>query len=144
MTETDASTIEGVDVDGMRAYLDGVAVEFAVLFGSHARGTADAASDVDVALKFPDDADDRERFDRRNRIDAELQTYAEEFVDVSDLGSLPAAVAHAALRDGILLTGEEAATERYRERVATEYESASPERERERREVIDRLAGGEV
>ena len=75
------STIEDVDLEGMQAYLAETDVEFAVLFGSHARGTADADSDVDIALRFPESLSDRNRFDLRNRVDAELQAYADGFVD---------------------------------------------------------------
>lgn len=49
-------------------------VVFAVLFGSHARETADE-SDVDIALCFPDEMDAYERFRLRNRVDANLQEY---------------------------------------------------------------------
>ena len=53
-------------------------------------------------------------------------------------------VAHAALRDGIILIGDERDVESYRERIKTEYDATSPDRERERREFIDRLARGDV
>jgi len=42
-----------VDLDGIRQYLAGTDVEFAILFGSRARGSAGEASDVDIALRFP-------------------------------------------------------------------------------------------
>jgi len=48
-----------------------------------------------------------ERFRRRNRIDADLQAYADQFVDVSDIESLPTHVAHAALQDGVRLVGDQ-------------------------------------
>lgn len=137
-------TIEGVDIEGLRDYLAQADVEFAVLFGSRARGTATESSDVDIALRFPEDLDDRGRFRRRNRIDAAVQEYAADFVDVSDLNSLPTSVAYAALRDGILLVGDQQATERYYERIKAEYEETADERDRERRSFIDRLARGDV
>jgi hypothetical protein len=99
---------------------------------------------VDVALRFPEKMTDHERFDARNRIDAGLQEYADGFVDVSDVDSLPTPVAYAALRDGIVLTGDERAVETYRERIGREYEATANERERERREFIDRLARGDT
>jgi hypothetical protein len=99
---------------------------------------------VDVALRFPEEMDAHERFRLRNRIDAHLQEYAEGFVDVSELSSLPTPVAYAALRDGIVLAGDEQTVESYREQVKQEYEANADERERERREFIDRLARGDT
>jgi predicted nucleotidyltransferase len=124
----------------MSDYLSQTEVVFAVLFGSRAQGTADESSDVDVALQFPDEMDIHERFRLRNRIDASLQEYAEGFVDVSDIGSLPTPIAHAALLDGIVLVGDEHVVELFRDQVKQEYEATADERERERRESIDRLA----
>lgn len=144
MADTGEPNVEGVDVAGMRDYLARTAVVFAVLFGSHARGEAESSSDVDVALRFAEGMDDHERFHARNRIDADLQEYAERFVDVSDIDSLPTPVARAALRDGIVLVGDEQAVKEYGEQVEREYEASADERERERREFIDRLARGET
>lgn len=144
MTSAGGPTVEGVNIDEMRDYLVQTEVVFAVLFGSRARDTADETSDVDVALRFPEEMDTHEQFRLRNRIDAHLQEYAESFVDVSDIGSLPTPVAHAALRDGIVLVGDEEAVESYREQVTQEYEATADERERERRAFIDRLARGDT
>ncbi|WP_436926343.1 type VII toxin-antitoxin system MntA family adenylyltransferase antitoxin [Halosimplex amylolyticum] len=137
-------TVESVDIEELREYLARTDVVFAVLFGSHARGTATKSSDVDIALRFPDDQDDHERFRRRNRIDAAVQEYATGFVDVSDIEALPTSVAYAALRDGVLLAGDPQAVESSYERVEREYEASESERERERRSFIDRLARGDV
>lgn len=144
MPSSGEPSMEGVDVDGLRKYLSGEDIVFAVLFGSHARGTADETSDVDIALRFPADMDDLERFRRRNRIDADLQEFATGFVDVSDIETLPTPVAYAALRDGILLVGDEHAAATYQEQVEAEYETTAEEREQERRAFIDRLARGDV
>lgn len=144
MPNSGKPTIEGVDIDRLRDYLAQTDIVFAVLFGSHARGTADETSDIDIALRFPDDMDDHDRFRRRNRIDADLQAYADGFVDVSDIETLPTLVAYAALRDGVLLAGNEHAAEAYQEQVKTEYETTANEREQERQEFLDRLARGDV
>lgn len=143
MTSAGEPSIEGVNLAGMRGYLVQTAVVFAILFGSHARGTADESSDVDVTLRF-EGMDDHERFRTRNRIDANLQEYADGFVDVSDIDSLPKPVAYAALRDGIVLVGDEQTVEKYRGQVEREYEASADDRERDRRELIDRLARGDT
>lgn len=144
MASTGESDIENVNIAGMSDYLTQTDVVFAVLFGSYARDTADSSSDVDIALRFPDEMDDYERFHLRNGIVAELQQYADTFVDVSDLDSLPLPVAHAALRDGRLLMGDEKTVDAYRKQVKQEYEATAEKREREHREFIDRLARGDV
>jgi predicted nucleotidyltransferase len=144
MVKSRESTVEGVDLEGMRAYLEGTAVEFAVLFGSRAQQTADAGSDVDIALGFPASMSDYDRFRLRNRVDAELQAYADSFVDVSDLDSLPNPVAHAALRDGIRIVGDDDTVEAYQSQVDAVYETKSGTREHENEAFIDRLARGDT
>ena len=137
-------SIEGVSIDGIRDTLARSELVFAVLFGSYARGTVDESSDVDITLRFPDEMGARERFRLRNRLDAELQQYAEDFVDVSDIDALPTSVAHTALREGDLLVGDESTVEAYRKRIFKEYEATADERERKRRDLIERLAAGNV
>lgn len=133
---------ESIDVEGMVEHLDDAGVEYAVLFGSHARDEAANDSDVDVAVRFPDDCTPRERFERRNRVDAALQSHADGFVDVSDLAELPASVARRALRDGVLLVGDEAVRASDRARIEREYEATREEREAARRAFLDDLAEG--
>lgn len=135
---------DDVDVEGIRAYLAEADVNFAVLFGSSASDTTHESSDVDVAVRFPAEMTPKERFRRRNRIDAELQAYADRFVDVSDIEDLPLPVVRRALRDGIRLVGDQQDIDAYRERIEAEYETSAAERKRERQELIDRLANGEV
>jgi predicted nucleotidyltransferase len=144
MTDAGELDVEGVDVSSMVEYLAEVPVVFAVLFGSHARGFAEPASDVDLALRFPEEMDRIDCFRLRDRIDAELQRYADRFVDVSDVDALATPVAYNALRDGRLLVGDEETVAAYREQVEDEYETAASEREREQREFIERLARGDV
>ncbi|WP_440008986.1 type VII toxin-antitoxin system MntA family adenylyltransferase antitoxin [Halomicrococcus sp. SG-WS-1] len=144
MVTTGDPDIETVDLAGLRSYLGQTAVVFALLFGSYARETASASSDVDLALQFPDDLDARERFRHRNRIDADVQAYADGFVDVSDIERLPTEVQYAAVRDGILLVGDEATVDAYCEQITDEYEETASDRQRERQEFIDCIASGDV
>ncbi|MCO8255779.1 nucleotidyltransferase domain-containing protein [Haladaptatus sp. AB618] len=144
MKRTSDTDIDGIDVTRFQSYLSQTEVTFALLFGSHARGTATPTSDVDIVLHFPDQFDARERFQRRNRIDADLQAYAAGFVDVSDIEQLPLNVVHSAVRDGILLVGDETAVDDYRTQIEQEYDATADERKRERQEFINRLASGDV
>jgi len=56
------STGGGVDVDATSDRPTHTEVVSAVLFGSHARETTDDPSDVDVALRFPDEMVTHDRF----------------------------------------------------------------------------------
>jgi len=49
---------EDVDIEGLEDYFTEADVSFAILFGSHARGTADGSSDVDIAVRFPEHVDE--------------------------------------------------------------------------------------
>lgn len=144
MSQPDAPGDLAVDYEAMREYLAATDVEFAVVFGSHARGSASRSSDVDIAIQFHESKAKGDRFRARNRIDAELQGYSDGFVDVSDIDELPLTVAHAALVDGRLLVGNEDAFTARREQVRQSYESTAAEREREREAFIDRLARGDT
>ncbi|WP_241982752.1 hypothetical protein [Halorubrum sp. ASP121] len=63
---------------------------------------------------------------------------------MSDIDDLPLPIARAALRDGIRLVGDDRDIDASRERVEAEYEETATERERDRREFVDRLATGEL
>jgi predicted nucleotidyltransferase len=81
--------VEGVDVAAMRRYLAATDVRFATLFGSRVRDDDHESSDIDVALRFPDELSPTERFRRRNRINVDLQSHADALVDVSEIDDLP-------------------------------------------------------
>lgn len=134
----------GCDTEAMAEYLADTAVEFAVLFGSHAHGEATPESDVDIALRFSPDRSAHERFRLRNRIDAELQAFADSFVDVSDLDALPTPVAYRAVHDGVVLVGDDHTVDAYRAQISDAYEADEETRTEQREAFIDRLARGDV
>ncbi|MCL9817754.1 nucleotidyltransferase domain-containing protein [Natronocalculus amylovorans] len=84
MSKSDHPSFETIDLDGIQTYLNQTEVSFAVLSGSHARGVAAESSDVDIALQFPNELSDADRFRRRNRIDADPQVYVDGFVELMD------------------------------------------------------------
>lgn len=136
-------SVDGIDVDGIRTYLREQPVRFALLFGSRAREEDDDRSDVDVTLAFEERLDRMERFRRRNRIDAVLQSYAPVSVDVSDFETLPQPVARSALEEGLLLLGDEAALREAKRSTEADGETV-PQDRHDTREVLDRLASGDV
>lgn len=130
-------------IEVLRQYLAEQPVEFALLFGSHATGTATDRSDLDLVLKFPTTMGDEERFRRRNRIAGELMArLGREDVDVSDLDQLPTAIAHAALQEGIRLVGDEKAVDANREETAAAYQRTADDRQQSREALLRRLRQG--
>ena len=117
---------DGIDLAEVRSVFADVGVRYAVLFGSYATGSESQGSDIDICVRVPDEYTRRERFRRRNRIDALVQSAADPFVDVSDLQALPDSVALNALQDGTLLYGDH------------QTKTADERRPRERRD--DRVA----
>ncbi|WP_255192425.1 type VII toxin-antitoxin system MntA family adenylyltransferase antitoxin [Natronobeatus ordinarius] len=135
---------EAIDFEGIRSVLADNDVQYAVVFGSVARGEDTATSDIDLCLRFSDDLSPRERFDRRNRIDSVVQRYTTQFVDVSDVEALPDDVALNALREGVVIYGNETMKATDEQRLTDRVRSSKDEHTRERREFIDRLAEGNV
>lgn len=133
-----------IDLEAIRAVLADNDVQYAVVFGSVARGEETSTSDIDLCLQFSDDRSRRERFDRRNRIDSVVQRYTTQFVDVSDLEALPDEIALNALRDGVVIYGNERAKETDEQHLEGRVKGSKDEHTRERREFIDRLAEGNV
>lgn len=136
-------SLEGIDVEGLTRRLSTADLEYAILFGSRVTGNVSTRSDVDLCIRFPSDCSDRERFQRRNRIDADVQRFADTFVDVSDFESLPVEIAYNALRDGRLLCGDDTVVAADRRRIEERLSADRERRERDRRAFIERLAGGD-
>lgn len=138
----DASEQTEIDPAAIREVVEGYPVRLAVLYGSHARGTATAASDVDVAVAFESALSPEERLQRRVELTADLASaLATDDVDVADLDSIKPAVGRAVLRDGIVLVDDDCA-EMYEERFETAAaadEETHEERMRRFDEVLRRL-----
>jgi len=112
-------------------------IEFAVTFGSQ----LDSAqpSDLDIAVKFADELSVSERFRKRCFLSGNLQREAQQFVDISDIETLPLDVAHDAVT-GEFLCGDEQAFRRFREQVETEFERQREDIRRQQQATIDRIA----
>jgi|AntDeeMetageno50_2_1112565.scaffolds.fasta_scaffold06838_1 predicted nucleotidyltransferase len=114
-------------------------VEFAVVFGSRITGEPTRASDLDLAVKFPDDLSEAERFERRCFLSGDLQQDDLPFVDVSDIESLPLTVAHEALK-GTFVCGDEDAFKRFKTGIEARFDDRRDDLRRQQRAVIDRIA----
>lgn len=101
-------------------------VDAAYVFGSQARGTARARSDVDVAVIFSDGLDPVERFERRIDLINKLEDLLGRPVDVVDMEAAGSVLVHQVLKDGGLLFERDAGR-----RVAVEV--------RKRREYLDNV-----
>ena len=133
-----------VDLEGLRSVFDDADVQYVVVFGSYASGTASTSSDLDIGIRFADTCSRHDRFRQRNRLDAIVQSSAEPAVDVSDLEALPETVALNALQNGVLIYGNEAARAADENRLERRVENNSNKRDTQRRAFIDRLAEGDV
>lgn len=117
------------DLDVIRETLREHPVQLAILFGSYATGTANATSDVDIAVEFdarrPTDPEYNDAF---LGLSADLSdALGTNDVDLVDLRSASPAVAESIFSDGVLLVGtEEHAAELRQQRTTTDAETQSP------------------
>jgi predicted nucleotidyltransferase len=122
----------------MAALDDGIVCAY--LFGSHARGDARAASDVEVAILFMESPPARLeglRFDLAGALEARLHRP----VEIVVLNHAPADLVHRVLRDGsIVLERDRFARIRFEVKARNEYFDLTPVRARYRAAVNDRGA----
>lgn len=100
----------------VRSVLADHPVALGFLFGSRARGDADAGSDVDIAVVFDDAASDESGLRLRLGVDLALALGTDD-VDVVDLRSAPPALVRTAFRDGERIVGSADEAERLREKL---------------------------
>lgn len=118
-------------------------VTLAYLFGSHARGTADAESDIDIALLVAPALSKEERFDLRLTLRSAIAAALgrdSESVDLVILQDVPALLRYNVLRKGHLLFATNIAARRIFEReVENAYADESPFLDREADVTLDRI-----
>jgi predicted nucleotidyltransferase len=133
-----------LDIEGIRETLAEYPLRCVLLYGSHARGTPAADSDVDIAVAFDEGLSSTERLTHRSRLTADLMSVlGTNDVDVADLDAIRPAIGASALRTGRLLLGDPATVERYLERFERETPDPDTHEERMRRfdAILDRLEG---
>jgi len=126
-----------VDPDEMRSVLESHLVRLGVLFGSHARGTSDDHSDIDVAVAFEPPISDEQR--SRARIDLVVdltRALGTDDVDVVDLDAVRPEVGVGALEDGLVLVGE---SDEIEKRLATLKRRTTERTHEERMQRFDEL-----
>ena len=114
-------------------------VTFVIAFGSQVSGEPTRSSDLDLAVKFADDLSNRERFEKRCFLSGDLQQEDAPFVDLSDIETLPLAVAHEAI-NGVFVCGDENAFARFKDDLETTFAEQRDALSRQQRDVIDRIA----
>lgn len=144
MTAAIEDLADTVDLEGLRSVVAETDVRYAVVFGSYATRAATATSDLDIGVRFADECSRRDRFRQRNRIDAAAQSYADPFVDVHDLETVPDHVAVRALQEGLLWYGDAETKAMDERRLTRRLAETNDQRTRRRREFVDRLAEGDV
>ncbi|MFW6376599.1 MAG: type VII toxin-antitoxin system MntA family adenylyltransferase antitoxin [archaeon] len=132
----DDRTDQHVDPDRVARVVREYPVRLAVLFGSHARGTATTDSDVDVAVAYDEDCTPSERLDRRIALTTDLvECLGTNDVDVTDLDSVRPDVGRSALQHGTLLVGGSGVLEEYLDR----FERATRSTDDTHEERMDRF-----
>jgi predicted nucleotidyltransferase len=114
-------------------------VTFVIAFGSQVSGEPTRSSDLDLAVKFADDLSNRERFEKRCFLSGDLQQEDAPFVDLSDIETLPLAVAHEAI-NGVFVCGDENAFTQFKDDLETTFAEQRDALRRQQRDVIDRIA----
>lgn len=118
----------------------------AYLFGSYARGEANALSDIDVGLLLSEGMSAQERFERRLTIGLDLQrSFQRNDVDVVILNDAPLALAYRVLRDGQLLgCRDEDVRIQYSATIVSRYLDFKPFIERHHQAILERAQRGEL
>ncbi len=116
----------------------------AYLFGSVAKGTAGALSDVDVAVLLDDAVAGTDYFERRLQMMADLTAVTgSNQTDVIILNESPLTLQYAVLRDGLLLTcHDEEARARFTWQTIIRYLDYQPTLRRYEQAVLDRAGRG--
>jgi predicted nucleotidyltransferase len=118
-------------------------VTLAYLFGSHARGTADAESDIDIALLVAPAIPNEERFDLRLTLRSAIAVALgrdSDSVDLVILQDVPVLLRYNVLRKGHLLFATDIAARRAFEReVENAYADESPYLDREADITLGRI-----
>lgn len=114
-------------------------VRLGVLFGSRARDTAGAHSDIDVAVEFEPSVEDR--FRARLALGVALSgALGTDDIDVVDLADVRPAVGYSALEEGRLLVGGPDRAAELAAQFEAERERSTPRERRERfDEALERL-----
>ncbi|RQG96091.1 type VII toxin-antitoxin system MntA family adenylyltransferase antitoxin [Natrarchaeobius oligotrophus] len=131
---------DGVSLEALREVLEAYPVDVAILFGSHATGSAHSGSDFDVAVSFrnlePTEAEYNAAF---FGLSADLsETLESADVDLVDVRRCSPALAESIFDRGLLLIGEHRdVTTLRRERTTGELPTRSPRERLE--EAIDKI-----
>lgn len=141
MTDEGTPTTPTFDRNVVKRVLRRHPIRVGVLFGSHARGTETAESDVDVAVEFEESLSADERHEARIDLIVDLmRTLGVNDVDVTDLDGARPAVAASALRTGIVLIDDEGRADRLLDAFEADTTDRShEERMRQFDELLARL-----
>ena len=116
-------------------------IALAYLFGSHARGTADDESDIDIGILAEANLSKAERSDLKLRLIRELSdalSVPMEQVDVVILQDVPALLQFNIIRNGKVVFGKKQSAD-YILAVERAYEDESPYLDREAEVTIQRI-----
>lgn len=123
-------TARSAVVERVADVLDGHPVEFAMLFGSAARGDGADRGDVDLAVEFTDDAVESGYSDACLALAADLEDSLGEDVDVVTFASMSPVFHSVVLEEGVLVVGTVAGRAELERRFRRDAPSAEDARAR--------------
>jgi predicted nucleotidyltransferase len=129
----ESTTLDGsLDIDALRAVLREQPVQLAVLFGSHATGTAHATSDIDIAVEFDEDRPPDPGYnDVFLGLSADLSdALGTDSVDLVDFHAVPPGLAAAIFENGVLVVGEQTRASELRRQLPKNGSELQSPRER--------------
>lgn len=117
-------------------------VVLAYLYGSQARGEGGPLSDVDIAVLFTEDVNEKDRFQRVLRLIGELgHIFSRDDVQVVDLSEASPLMRHRIYYSGqVLYCADEAQRVRFSERALHEYVDTAPLRRIKKKYVLKRIS----
>ncbi|MFB6209754.1 MAG: nucleotidyltransferase domain-containing protein [Candidatus Nanohaloarchaea archaeon] len=130
-------------IESLEKVLEDKPVEIGILFGSRAEGEATHLSDIDVAVKFMENVERKQKFRIMDRLTAEITSETGvEKVDLIDLDETRPEIGYRAVRDGKIIMGDEKQRVRLEKNFFKLKEDLKPLRREFRQEMYQRLEGG--
>ncbi len=142
MPGRERDSVTTVDRESAARVIERYPVRFAVLFGSHARGTQTEFSDIDIAVEFDESVADSDRTRARARLISDLsKELGTDAVDVADFAAIRPSVAVSALEHGSILVGDEKRAASLHERFERQVTKTTHEERMDRfDELLARIA----
>lgn len=121
-------------------------VQFACVYGSHARGQANSLSDIDIAVLMDNTLDRKQYIDIRLKMIGDLSALLKnDEVDVVVLNEVPLALRYRVIRDGaVIYCRQRDALIEFSARTISEYLDFKPIIDRHEHAILEHARRGEL